>query len=308
VKAPLGTHDKPSSFLPYFSYKLLGKRLNFLYSLCSNLKAALARSNIKIGFRAYICQICFVSILSTVSCFGVFLTLNILTPSLLWAVFPSPWTPLLTLLVAPLAVGAGAFLTQYRLPNIRAGARRGQIESSLPITSSYMTVLACAGVDPEKIIRSVATADPKMILSKEVGSIVVKMDLLGYNILTALEKEVKKSPSVLYSNLLKGFAYTIRTGGNLKKFFLQSTTQFLNVRNQMIQQFLSTLGMLAETYVLMFAVFPLLLIIMLSVMASVGGTLGGIDLMQLMYMLTFIILPVMASLYIFIIDLLQPKG
>lgn len=171
-----------------------------------------------------------------------------------------------------------------------------------------MTVLACAGVDPEKIIRSVATADPKMILSKEVGSIVVKMDLLGYNILTALEKEVKKSPSVLYSNLLKGFAYTIRTGGNLKKFFLQSTTQFLNVRNQMIQQFLSTLGMLAETYVLMFAVFPLLLIIMLSVMASVGGTLGGIDLMQLMYMLTFIILPVMASLYIFIIDLLQPKG
>ena len=76
----------------------------------------------------------------------------------------------------------------------------------------------------------------------------------------------------------------------------------------MIQQFLSTLGVLAETYVVMFAVFPLLLIIMLSVMASVGGTLGGIDIMQLMYMLTFIILPVMASLYIFIIDLLQPKG
>jgi len=43
-------------------------------------------------------------------------------------------------------------------------------------------------------------------------------------------------------------------------------------------------------------------------MASVGGTLGGIDIMQLMYMLTFVILPVMASLYIFIIDLLQPKG
>jgi len=66
--------------------------------------------------------------------------------------------------------------------------------------------------------------------------------------------------------------------------------------------------MLAETYVLMFAAFPLLLIIMLSVMSSVGGTLGGLDLIELMYMFTFIALPVMATIYIIIIDLIQPKG
>jgi len=57
-----------------------------------------------------------------------------------------------------------------------------------------------------------------------------------------------------------------------------------------------------------YATFPLLLIIMLSVMSSVGGTLGGLDLIELMYMFTFIALPVMATIYIIIIDLIQPKG
>jgi flagellar protein FlaJ len=297
-----------SGFLPYFSYRLLGKRFNFFYPLFKNLKSDMLKSNMKIGFQAYVCQMFFVTILSALACFSSFSIINILAPQFLWMIFPPNLTYLLTLIVLPLVVGCGAFIIQYALPTIKAGTRKGRIENYLSITSSHMAVLASAGVDPEKIVRIVAQADPKMVLSDEIGSLLVKMDLLGYNIISALEEGVSQSPSVLYSNLLKGFAYTVRTGGNLRRFFLQSTSQLLDRRNKMIQQFLSTLAMLAETYVLMFAAFPLLLIIMLSVMASVGGTLGGFDLVQLMYIFTFVMMPVMAMLYIFVIELIQPKG
>jgi len=307
VKRCFKIQSKPSD-LPYFSYKLFGKRLEFFYPLCQGLKNDLAKADMKIGIRPYICQSFFISILATASCFGVFLILNIATPTLLWMIFPPLWAPLLTLFVIPIGAGAGAFLIQYSIPAIKARGRKSRMETLLPATTSYMSILASAGVDPEKIIRSVAAADDKMVLSKDVRSTVVRIDLLGFNILTALEEEARRSPSVLYANLLKGLAYTLRTGGSMKRYLLEITTQLLNRREQLIQQFLTTLDLLAETFVLMFTAFPLLIIIMLSLMASVGGTLGGLDLIQLMYMLTFIIIPIMASCYILLIDILQPRG
>ncbi|MEM3737190.1 MAG: type II secretion system F family protein [Candidatus Bathyarchaeia archaeon] len=301
-------HNRAVKSLPYFSYKILGEKLDFLYSHFNGLKTDLAKANIRISLKAYVCQMVFTSILSTLISFGVFSALNLAVPSLLRAIFPQPWTQLLTLLVAPLAVGSGTFLIQYSLPAIKIEERSRRIERFLPTTSSYMSVLACAGADPEKIIRSAAAEDSKMLLSEEFRSIVVRMDLLGYDILTALDEGARLSPTPIYANLLKGLAYTIRTGGDLKKFFLKMTKQLLSRRNLLIQQFIHTLGVLAETYVLMFAAFPLLLIIMLSLMASVGGTLGGIDFISFMYLLAFLIMPIMAALYIFLIDIIQVKG
>jgi flagellar protein FlaJ len=307
IKRISKARGEPSGFAS-FSYRLLGKKLDRLYPSFSSLKANLTMANMSVGLRFYVCQMFFVSFLSAVGCFGVFLTLNMLMPSLLSVIFPFSWAPLLTLAVFPVVVGVSTFLIQYSLPGNKARARRTRIEDFLHITSSYMAVLACAGMGPEKIIRSVAAEESRMPLCKEVEFVVTKMDLLGCNILTALDEEVRRSPSVLYANMLRGFAYTVRTGGNLRKFFLKMTSQLLNKRYTRIQQFLHSLDMLAETYVIMFAVFPLLLIIMFSLMSSVGGSLGGFDLVFLMYLLTFFILPIMASFYILLIDLLQPKG
>ena len=191
---------------------------------------------------------------------------------------------------------------------MKAAGRKTLIERLLPMTSSYASVLACTGVAPERIVRSVATADKKLVLADEFKFLQGKVDIFGMDVHSAIDSEVERSPSTTYSNFLKGFGATIRTGGSLKQYFLTTTNQLLQKRSVTMSSFLATLSLLAETYVLMFTAFPLMLIVMLSIMAVIGGSIGGFSIVLIMYLLTFLIIPMLAVMFIVILDSIQPKG
>jgi len=196
----------------------------------------------------------------------------------------------------------------YMIPFFKLGGRRQRLDQFLPFTSSYMTVLASAGVTPERILRSTAQKDPKFMLSDEIANVVGRIDLLGYDVINALNAETERSPSSSYQDLLRGFAGVIRTGGDMKKFFQGITDHFFQKRALSVQSFIDTLGIVAETYVLMLIAFPLMLITMLSIMASIGGNLGGVGVMSLMYLMAFILIPICGILFLFLLDAMQPKG
>ncbi|OLC63762.1 hypothetical protein AUH73_01355 [archaeon 13_1_40CM_4_53_4] len=191
---------------------------------------------------------------------------------------------------------------------MKVGSRRQRLDTYLPFTSSYMTVLASAGVTPERMLRSTAEKDPKFMLSDEIANVVGRIDLLGYDVLNALNAEVDRSPSTNYQDLLRGFAGVIRTGGDMKKFFQGITDHLFQKRALQVQSFLDSLGIIAETYVLMLIAFPLMLIVMLSIMASIGGSLGGVDVFSFMYLMAFILIPICGLMFLFILDSMQPKG
>src|SRR5436309_273031 len=196
----------------------------------------------------------------------------------------------------------------YILPSMKVGSRRQRLDNFLPFTASYMTVLASAGVTPERILRSTAEKDPKFMLSDEIANVIGRIDLLGYDVINAMNAEVERSPSANYQDLLRGFAGVIRTGGDMKKFFQGITDHLFQKRALSVQGFLDTLGIIAETYVLMLIAFPLMLVVMLSIMASIGGNLGGIDVFSFMYLLAFILIPICGVMFLFILDTMQPKG
>src|SRR5947199_315349 len=204
--------------------------------------------------------------------------------SILGSIFASVLMAVLTGLVI---FGVG-----YMLPFMKVGSRRQHLDTFLAFTSSYMTVLASAGVTPERILRSTAEKDPKFMLSDEIANVVGRIDLLGYDVLNALNAEVDRSPSTNYQDLLRGFAGVIRTGGDMKKFFQGITDHLFQKRALQVQSFLDSLGIIAETYVLMLIAFPLMLIVMLSIMASIGGSLGGVDVFSFMYLMAFILIPI----------------
>src|SRR5438445_5780276 len=125
------------------------------------------------------------------------------------------------------------------------------------------------------------------MITYKITNDVGRIDLLDYDILNAINAEVDRSPSTNYQDLLRGFAGVIRTGGDMKKFFQGITDHLFQKRHLSVQSFLDTLGILAETYVLMLIAFPLMLVVMLSIIASIGGSLGGIDVFSFMYLLAF---------------------
>src|SRR6266446_251793 len=215
---------------------------------------------------------------------------------------------LLLSIVFSFITGAAILGFFYILPSMKVGSRRQRLDTYLPFTSSYMTVLASAGVTPERMLRSTAEKDPKFMLSDEIANVVGRIDLLGYDVLNAINAEVDRSPSTNYQDLLRGFGGVIRTGGDMKKFFQGITDHLFQKRSLQVQAFLDSLGIIAETYVLMLIAFPLMLVVMLSIMASIGGSLGGIDVFSFMYLMAFILIPICGVMFLFILDTMQPKG
>jgi len=295
----------------YFTYGLLGHRLVKIIPWFNSLKGILSLAGMKIGHKAYISMMLFAAIVGTGVSFAVWLLLLSVGvgPSIGFG-FAGIGIIFTVLAAMVLSVITGAMILGvfYMIPFMKMGSRRQRLDQFLPFTSSYMTVLASAGVTPERILRSTAEKDPKFMLSDEIANVVGRIDLLGYDVINAMNAEVDRSPSNAYQDLLRGFAGVIRTGGDMKKFFQGITEHFFQKRALQVQSFLDTLGIIAETYVLMLIAFPLMLVVMLSIMASIGGSLGGIDVFSFMYLLAFILIPICGVMFLFILDSMQPKG
>ncbi len=295
----------------YFTYSLLGRNLGKVLPIFKSLKGILTMAGIKTGYKAYVSLMLFGTMLGTGIAFAAWLFLltmgfgssiglGFATGNFLIAFVTAIAMSLLTGLII-----LGAF---YMYPSMKVGSRRQRLDQFLPFTSSYMTVLASAGVTPERILRSTAEKDPRFMLSDEIANVVGRIDLLGYDVLNAMNAETERSPSTSYQDLLRGFAGVIRTGGDMKKFFQGITDHLFQKRALSVQSFIDTLGIIAETYVLMLIAFPLMLVTMLSIMASIGGNLGGVGVMSLMYLMAFILIPICGILFLFVLDAMQPKG
>jgi archaeal flagellar protein FlaJ len=295
----------------YFTYGLLGRKIGRLLPVFNSLKQILSLAGMKIGYKAYVSSMVFFALVGGgLSFFVWFLILNLGLGSAFGLTFSITSVLLSIVLSIALAVVTGAAILGffYILPFMKVGSRRQRLDNFLPFTASYMTVLASAGVTPERILRSTSEKDPKFMLSDEIANVIGRIDLLGYDVINAMNAEVERSPSTNYQDLLRGFAGVIRTGGDMKKFFQGITDHLFQKRALSVQGFLDTLGIIAETYVLMLIAFPLMLVVMLSIMASIGGNLGGVDVFSFMYLLAFILIPICGVMFLFILDTMQPKG
>lgn len=296
----------------YFAYSLLGRRIAKVLPLFNSLKQVLSLAGMKVGYKAYVSEMILLSLLGGgLSFFVWFLALTFGLGSAIglggFTAISILGTILLSIALA-FATGAAILGVFYMLPFMKVGSRRQRLDTYLPFTSSYMTVLASAGVTPERMLRSTSEKDPKFMLSDEIANVVGRIDLLGYDVLNALNAEVDRSPSTNYQDLLRGFAGVIRTGGDMKKFFQGITDHLFQKRSLQVQSFLDSLGIIAETYVLMLIAFPLMLVVMLSIMASIGGSLGGVDVFSFMYLMAFVLIPICGVMFLFILDTMQPKG
>ncbi len=295
----------------YLIYGLMGRRIGKVLPWFNAFKGILPQAGMRVGYKAYVSLMIFSALVGgAVSFFVWFLLLSVGFGASIGFGFAG--ISILYTLIASifLAVVTGGVILGvfFMIPKMKVGSRRQRLDQFLPFTSSYMTVLASAGVTPERILRSTAEKDPKFMLSDEISQVIGRIDLLGYDVINAMNAEVDRSPSTAYQDLLRGFAGVIRTGGDMKKFFGGITDHFFQKKALQVQSFLDTLGIIAETYVLMLIAFPLMLVVMLSIMASIGGSLGGVDVFSFMYLLAFILIPICGVMFLFILDSMQPKG
>jgi len=171
-----------------------------------------------------------------------------------------------------------------------------------------MEILARAGVPPYRIFRSLAQVDAPSVVSKEARVITRDVELFGFDVISALEGASKRTPSEEFKELLEGFIATVHSGGNLANYLRTRARRYTKLNRIALKKFSDTLGVLSEFYVTMLVAGPLILVVMLGVMSMLGGNWSGFLNSHLMlYLLTYIGIPVGSIIFLIILDALSPR-
>ena len=250
------------------------------------IKKCLPKTDIKIPFRTYMC----VSLLtSTAVCFfafpGLFLLFKFIEIQSMMKI--------LLLIVAPIGLGVLCFILFYLYPTHKADSRRKSIETNLPFVLTHMGAIAESGVPPYMIFKLLADYEEYGEVSKEMKKLVRNIDTFGIDPLTAIKNLAERTPSNEFKQVLFGIVSATEAGGDVKAYIKISGEQALFNWKIKREKFLQQLSTYSEFYTGILIAAPLFIIALFSVMGMISPTLGGFDILTLMRMSIWIVVPML---------------
>jgi flagellar protein FlaJ len=288
--------------LQAIAYHLVGEKTGRFLPLFKDLDINLKKSGLKANFKAYVSLTVFCTATAA-------LAPLLIVPSLLFFVLSIPLLPAVLFGIGgSLFAIAFATIGFYGYPIYRADVAKRKLEDELPFTIGYMAILATAGVSPENIFSSISTFSVPLALTGQAKDIVRDVNLFGSDIISALEETSKRTASDRFREMIQGLISTIHSGSNLAAYLREKSTQYMKLKRISLKKYSDTLSMLAEFYVALLLTGPLMLIIMLTVMAMLGGgTLGIFSPDLLLNLLTYVGIPLGAVVFLIILDATSPK-
>ena len=181
-------------------------------------------------------------------------------------------TKTLIVVVIGILMPFGAFRHFSNSAEREKTARGDRLEKFLPYAASYTAAMAAANATPMKIFKSLA-ANEKIYGEIAYDSAMIYRDisLLGMDLITAIKHAVDRAASPWATEFFQGMVGTLSSGGNLKLYFLNRAEHYMRENRIRLTEFLETLGLMAESYVVVAVAMPLFLIVMLVIMFWVSG-------------------------------------
>jgi len=287
--------------LHILSYKLLNDHVKFLHPKLTSLDKSIKQAMMPIPFEVYVSSMVFFSMIA--GGFGIIMGF---IASQFINIQPASIGMILPLLTGLMLFGMTFGLLQM-IPAIRVKNRSAKLIEEIPHFIGYMSTLATSGLTLEGIFKAIAKEDTDEDIVKDARFIVRNIDILGMDLISAIKDLVHRTPSGPYSELLEGAIVTVQSGGDLKEYFNATAKVQLEEKKMLMQKTTESLGSVAEIYTILLIVFPLLAVIMLSIMGIMSPSLAGFDLLTLMNILTFAVIPLSGVLMLVMMDTMVPK-
>ncbi len=284
-----------------FSYKLLNEHVKFLHPKLGSLEKSIKQAMMPIPFEVYVSSMVFFSMIAGVC--GIIMGLVAIQ---FINIQPASVGFLLPLMTGLMLFGM-TFGVLKLIPTILVKNRTSRLAEEIPHFIGYMSTLATSGLSLEGIFKAIAKEETNEDIVKDSRFITRNINILGMDLITAIKDLIDRTPAGPYSELLDGAIITVSTGGDLKNYFNATAKVQLDEKKMLLQKTTEALGSVAEIYTILLIVFPLLAIIMLSIMGIMSPSLGGFDLITLMNILTFGVIPLCGVLMLIMMDTMVPK-
>ncbi|UPV73524.1 type II secretion system F family protein [Halorussus limi] len=200
------------------------------------------------------------------------------------------WFALLLATSATLGVASGVLTYWLRWENLsyRANARERKIDESLARTVAFVYALSRSGMAFPEILRTLARNRAVFgEAAAEVAVAVKAMDYAGLDMLSAIERLAERTPSEKFGEFADNLASVLQSGRSISSYLDTQYRRYQEDAEAQQAAFLELLATLAEGYVSVFVVAPLLFITILVIM----GLMALGDTLPLLRMLAYFAIP-----------------
>jgi flagellar protein FlaJ len=204
-------------------------------------------------------------------------------------------------LIGMAVVGGGTAAARYYYPRLTVNQRERNIDVLLPHAIVYMYALSHGGMNTFEVIKEVADAeDVYGEVARECDMIVRDVELFGNDLFTAIRDARNLTPSDNFEQFLDDTLSVLDSGSDFSTFLADESETYMTEAKQEQENFLETLSILSEIFVVMFVAAPLFLIVTLMVISLLGG-----ESLAQTYALVYIFLPAGMLVFMLLIDLLS---
>ena len=150
------------------------------------------------------------------------------------------------LLITLIGAGAAAIGFPFYLQNEIENKKR-DIDKQVPYALAFMSILASSGATPLDIIRRLSREDYGQI-SNEFRKVLFRVDILGEDVVTAMNGLVHNTPSDLFRDICLDMTNIIYGGGGLKSYLETKSRELMAIRRQTYKEFVESLAVFGEGY------------------------------------------------------------
>lgn len=280
---------------PYLKlcYRLLGSRFESS-TIASELSSKLYQADINMSGSMFLSALIISSLLLsfTVATFFSFYQVKILPPfgAAISAFF--------------LCIGAVYFQLTSKIQN-----KRLAIDHELPFALSHMSLMASTGASPMSLIRMVASSDHGAV-STEFKKILHTVDIQGKDVVAAIMKLGRLTPSLHLRSLLIDVTRIAHTGGNMEAYFHDRLDNINELKRQTQKELAQALALYSEMYITIISVGVIMGVLGVTVgSVLMGGRIGPFSAEEFFNITVYFLIP-MVNILFFALLVLQysPHG
>lgn len=202
-----------------------------------------------------------------------------------------------------LGIVCGIFLYWFRWwwPGHTAAARGRRIDATMPRTVAFLYALSRSGMAFPEVLRVFAANEGVYgEAATEISLTVREMDLVGADLLSALDRTAKRTPSAEFEEFIENTISVLRSGQAFPAFLDAQHERYQNEAEAKQQRLLTQFATLAEVYVTTLVAGPLFL---LTILVVIGLTLD--ETLSALQLLVYLVLPLLNLVFVIYLSTLS---
>lgn len=190
------------------------------------------------------------------------------------------------------------FLWALYYPKWIVDRRRRNITLLLPHAIVYMFALSYGGMKPLQVFRETAKADDAFgDVATELGIAVRDVDFFGNDLMTAVQNLRNVTPNDNLEQFLDDLLSVLDSGSNFQAFLEEESRTYREEAQEEQDNFLRTLSILSEVFIVAFVAAPLFVIVTLILISLLGG-----ESLPATYAVIYLVLPLGMAGYLLLVD------